>query len=104
MFKVSGVWVCPSEIESVLLEHDAVAEVAVVAYEDKDGLNKPVAWVALRAGYVGGPFLASTLLEFVIARLPSYKRPRRIEFVSELPRTATGKIRRFKLRQVNIDH
>ena len=104
MFKVSGVWVCPSEIESVLLEHDAVAEVAVVAYEDKDGLNKPVAWVALRAGYVGGPFLASALLEFVIARLPSYKRPRRIEFVSELPRTATGKIRRFKLRQANIDH
>jgi acyl-coenzyme A synthetase/AMP-(fatty) acid ligase len=94
----------PSEIESVLLEHDAVAEVAVVAFEDKDGLNKPVAWVALRAGYVGGPFLASTLLEFVIARLPSYKRPRRIEFVSELPRTATGKIRRFKLRQANIDH
>jgi benzoate-CoA ligase family protein len=103
MFKVSGVWVCPSEIESVLLEHDAVAEVAVVAYEDKDGLNKPVAWVALRAGYVGGPFLASSLLEFVIARLPSYKRPRRIEFVAELPRTATGKIRRFKLRQANID-
>jgi len=51
MFKVSGVWVCPSEIESVLLEHDAVAEVAVVAYEDKDGLNKPVAWVAL--GLIG---------------------------------------------------
>jgi benzoate-CoA ligase len=103
MFKVSGVWVCPSEIESVLLEHDAVAEVAVVAYKDKDGLNKPVAWIAPRAGYAGGPFLASSLLEFVIARLPSYKRPRRIEFVAELPRTATGKIRRFKLRQANID-
>jgi benzoate-CoA ligase len=103
MLKVSGVWVCPSEIENVLLEHDAVAEAAVVAHQDKDGLNKPVAWVVLRAGYVGGPDLVTTLLEFVVARLPSYKRPRRVEFVSELPRTATGKIRRFELRQSAID-
>jgi benzoate-CoA ligase family protein len=103
MLKVSGVWVCPSEIENVLLEHDAVAEVAVVAHQDKDGLNKPVAWVVLRAGYVGSPDLVTVLLEFVIARLPSYKRPRRVEFVSELPRTATGKIRRFELRQSAID-
>jgi benzoate-CoA ligase family protein len=103
MLKVSGVWVSPSEIESVLLEHEAVAEVAVVAHQDKDGLNKPVAWVVLRAGYAGSPDLASTLLEFVVARLPSYKRPRRVQFVSELPRTATGKLRRFELRQSAID-
>jgi benzoate-CoA ligase family protein len=103
MLKVSGVWVSPSEIESALLEHEAVAEVAVVAHQDKDGLNKPVAWVVLRAGYVGSPDLVTTLLEFVIARLPSYKRPRRVEFVSELPRTATGKIRRFELRKSALD-
>jgi acyl-coenzyme A synthetase/AMP-(fatty) acid ligase len=103
MLKVSGVWVSPSEIESVLLEHEAVAEVAVVAHQDKDGLNKPVAWVVLRTGYVGSPDLVATLLEFVVARLPSYKRPRGVEFVSELPRTATGKLRRFELRQSAID-
>jgi benzoate-CoA ligase len=103
MLKVSGVWVSPSEIESELLEHEAVAEVAVIAHKDKDGLTKPVAWVVLRAGYVGSPDLASVLLEFVIARLPSYKRPRKIEFVSELPKTATGKIQRFKLRRFVID-
>jgi benzoate-CoA ligase family protein len=103
MLKVSGVWVSPAEIESVLLEHEAVAEVAVVAHQDKDQLNKPVAWVVLREGYLGGPDIAATLLDFVVARLPSYKRPRRIQFISELPRTATGKIRRFKLRQTAID-
>jgi benzoate-CoA ligase len=63
MLKVSGVWVRPLEIESVLLEHEAVAEVAVVAHQDKDGLTKPVAWVVLRPGYEGSPDLVSTLLE-----------------------------------------
>ena len=103
MLKVSGVWVSPAEIESVLLEHQAVAEVAVVALQDKDRLTKPVAWVVLREGYSGGVEMAATLLDFVVARLPSYKRPRKLEFVSELPRTSTGKIRRFKLRQTPID-
>jgi benzoate-CoA ligase len=99
MLKVSGVWVGPSEIESVLMEHESVAEAGVAAQQDKDGLSKPVAWVVLRPGYAGSSELAAALLEFVIARLPSYKRPRRIEFVAELPRTATGKLRRFELRQ-----
>jgi len=103
MFKVSGVWVSPSEIESVLLEHEAVAEVGVVEHKDKDSLTKPVAFVVLRPGFVEGPDLVSALLNFVIARLPTYKRPRHFEFVSELPRTATGKIRRFKLREYAID-
>jgi len=103
MLKVSGVWVSPSEIENVLMEHEAVSEVAVVAYQDKDGLTKPVAWIVLREGFAGGPALAAALLEFVVARLPSYKRPRRFEFVSELPRTATGKIRRFKLRETSTE-
>jgi benzoate-CoA ligase len=103
MLKVSGVWVSPSEIESVLIEHIAVAEVAVVADKDRDGLTKPVAWVVLRAGFDGSAELASALQEFVVARLPNYKRPRRVRFVSELPKTATGKIQRFKLRQASLN-
>jgi benzoate-CoA ligase len=101
MLKVSGAWVSPSEIESVLVEHAAVAEAAVVANKDKNGLTKPVAWVVLRAGFVGSAELASSLQEFVVSRLPIYKRPRGVEFVSELPKTATGKIQRFKLRQAS---
>ena len=103
MLKVSGVWVSPSEIESVLVEHTAVAEVAVVADKDKDGLTKPVAWVVLRAGFSGSAELASALQEFVVARLPNYKRPRCVKFVSELPKTTTGKIQRFKLRQAPLN-
>jgi benzoate-CoA ligase family protein len=99
MLKVSGVWVSPTEIENVLLEHAAVAEAAVVAHKDKDNLTKPVAFVVLRPGFTGDDNLVAALLRHVTARLPNYKRPRRFEFVSELPRTATGKIRRFKLRQ-----
>jgi len=103
MFKVSGAWVSPSEIESVLIEHSAVAEVAIVANKDKDGLTKPVAWVVLKPGFVGNANLASILQEFVVSRLPNYKRPRCVEFVSELPKTATGKIQRFKLRQASLN-
>jgi benzoate-CoA ligase family protein len=99
MLKVSGVWVSPSEVENVLSEHPAVREAAVAAQQDKDGLTKPVAWVVLRDGSTGSPELASELLNFVITRLPVFKRPRKIEFVKELPRTATGKIRRYELRQ-----
>jgi len=98
MLKVSGVWVSPSEIEAVLMEHEAVAEVAVVGYEDKDQLTKPVAWVVARGQFRATPELGRQLQEFVLSRLPFYKRPRQIKFVSELPKTATGKIQRFKLR------
>ena len=103
MLKVSGVWVSPSEVESVLIEHSAVAEVAVVANKDEDGLEKPVAWVVLRAGFNGDAKLASDLQEFVVSRLPNYKRPRCLKFVSELPKTATGKIQRFKLRHASFN-
>ena len=103
MLKVSGVWVSPGEIENVLLQHAAVAEVAVVGHPDKDGLTKPVAWIVLRDGFTGTPELASTLLDFVLTTLPVYKRPRKIQFVPQLPRTATGKIRRFQLRQTQMD-
>ncbi|PYX74280.1 MAG: benzoate-CoA ligase family protein [Acidobacteria bacterium] len=99
MLKVSGVWVSPVEIESVLVEHPAVQEAAVVGRKDRDELIKPVACVVLRDGETGTPELAQTLEEFVMSRLPIFKRPRWIEFFSELPKTATGKLQRFKLRQ-----
>ena len=103
MLKVSGAWVSPAEIESALTEHSAVLEVAVVANKDKDGLTKPIAWVVLKAGFIGDDQLTRSLQEFVVSRLPAYKRPRRIEFTSELPKTATGKLQRFKLRQASLD-
>jgi len=103
MLKVSGVWVSPTEIENVLLQHEAVAEVAVVGYADKDGLLKPVAWIVPKPAISGNSELAAELLDFVVARLPVFKRPRKIQFVASLPRTATGKIRRFQLRQTRVD-
>ncbi len=98
MLKVSGAWVSPAEIEAVLMAHDLVAEAAVVGREDKDGLVKPVAWVVLRKNAAGTSELARALQNFVVSRLAVYKRPRWIEFTSALPKTATGKTQRFKLR------
>jgi acyl-coenzyme A synthetase/AMP-(fatty) acid ligase len=66
-------------------------------------LDKPVACVVLRAGFKGDAKLVSDLQEFVVSRLPNYKRPRCVKFVSELPKTATGKIQRFKLRQASAN-
>ena len=102
MLKVSGVWVSPAEIEAVLVEHPAVVEVAIVARKDGDDLIKPFAWVVLRDGVKGDPELARALQDYVVARLPAYKRPRWVEFVTELPKTATGKIQRFKLREAEL--
>jgi benzoate-CoA ligase len=98
MLKVSGVWVSPIEIERVLSEHPAVQEVAVVFRKDADELPKPLACVVLRDGTNGSAQLARELQEFVLARLPIYKRPHWVEFLPELPKTATGKVQRFKLR------
>jgi benzoate-CoA ligase family protein len=98
MLKVSGVWVSPIEIESVLIEHPAVQEAAVVFRKDADQLQKPVACVVPRDGAAGTPELARELQEFVTSRLPVFKRPRWVEFLPELPKTATGKVQRFKLR------
>jgi benzoate-CoA ligase family protein len=98
MLKVSGVWVSPIEIEHVLSEHPKVLEVAVVFWKDADELFKPAACVVLRDGANGNPELARELQEFVLARLPVYKRPHWVEFLNELPKTATGKVQRYKLR------
>ncbi|HSA94382.1 MAG TPA: benzoate-CoA ligase family protein, partial [Terriglobales bacterium] len=100
MLKVGGIWVSPVEIESTLLEHPAVLEAAVVGREDQDRLIKPAAYVSLRPGFVAGEVLATEIREFVVSRIAEYKRPRWVEFLPELPKTATGKIQRFKLRQM----
>ena len=98
MLKPGGIFVSPIEIESALIAHDAVLECAVVGREDNDGLVKPFAYVVLKAGAAGTPQLAEALQQFVRSQLPDYKRPRGVAFVPDLPKTATGKLQRFKLR------
>jgi 4-hydroxybenzoate-CoA ligase len=99
MFKVSGIWVSPFEVESALIGHAAVLEAAVVPKEDTDGLVKPKAFVVLKPGQTVGNGLPNELKEHVKAKAGMWKYPRWIEFVDGLPKTATGKIQRFKLRE-----
>jgi benzoate-CoA ligase family protein len=99
MLKVSGQWVSPVEVESALIAHAAVLEAAVVGDMDADQLVKPRAYIVLNQGYEPSEALANELKAFVKENLASVKYPRWIEFVSELPKTATGKIQRFKLRE-----
>jgi benzoate-CoA ligase len=103
MLKVSGQWVSPAEIEGLLFQHAAVLEAAVVGWEDENRLVKPKAFVVLKEGTTPSPALAEELQAFVKARTLPHKYPRWIEFVSELPKTATGKIQRYKLRQSSRD-
>ena len=98
MFKVSGQWVSPFEVESALIAHPAVLEAAVVSATDQDKLIKPRAYVVLKPEYEPSDMLAEDLKTFVKNRLHPYKYPRWIEFLPDLPKTATGKIRRFVLR------
>ena len=97
MFKVSGIWVSPFEVEQALVAHKFVLEAAVVAARDEDGLEKPKAFVVLNEG-VNESDTAEVLKEFVKDNIGLWKYPRWIEFVSELPKTATGKVQRFMLR------
>lgn len=99
MLKVSGLWVSPAEVESAILAHPAVLESAVVALTDTDGLVKPRAFVVLKREFAAGEGLALEIRDFVKGKLAPYKCPRSIAFVDDLPRTATGKIQRFKLRR-----
>jgi len=95
MLKASGIWVSPAEVEGRLLAHDAVAQAVVVAGQDGDGLEKPVAYVILRPGAMA---TEEELVSFCRDALPSFKRPRRVVFVDAYPTTATGKVRRVELR------
>jgi len=98
MLKVGGIWVSPVEVESTLIGHEAVVECAVVGQPDEAGLIKPKAFVVLKEGFAGSADFARQLIDYCKANMAEYKRPRWIEFVEELPKTATGKIQRFKLR------
>jgi benzoate-CoA ligase len=107
MLKVSGIWVSPAEVESALVTHPRVLECAVIGAQDENGLIKPKAYVVLKDGNPKDgnrkdgnrrDDLVHELQEFVKGRIAPYKYPRWIEFVDELPKTATGKIQRYKLR------
>jgi benzoate-CoA ligase len=96
MLKVSGIYVSPFEVEATLMQHPAVLESAVIGKEDQDGLTKTKAYVVLKDGE---RVTGEELQAFVKQRLAPYKYPRFVEFVEELPKTATGKIQRFRLRE-----
>jgi acyl-coenzyme A synthetase/AMP-(fatty) acid ligase len=98
MLKVSGVFVAPAEIENCLLQHEAVREAAVIGYDDGSGLIKPKAFLVVREGHTPDEALAQNIQEFVKSRLALYKYPRRVEFVSSLPKNDRGKIDRKQLK------
>ena len=98
MLKVSGIYVSPFEVEATLVQHPGVLEAAVIGMTDSDGLTKTKAYVVLKTGQEAK---AEELKAFVKERLAPYKYPRVIEFLTELPKTATGKIQRFKLREMD---
>ena len=98
MLKVGGIWVSPVEVENTLMEHPAVLECGVVGAEDAERLVKTKAYVVLKSGYAPSDELAEEMKLFVKERIARYKYPRWIEFVPALPKTATGKIQRYKLR------
>ncbi len=96
MLKVSGIWVSPFEVEATLMQHPAVLECAVIGTEDGEGLTKSKAFVVVKPGAAVSD---AELKAFVKEKLAAYKYPRAIEFLDELPKTATGKIQRFRLRE-----
>ncbi|MBS0443785.1 MAG: benzoate-CoA ligase family protein [Proteobacteria bacterium] len=97
MLKVSGIYVSPFEVEATLVQHPAVLEAAVIGVPDAEGLTKTKAFVVLKAG---AEATDAELKAFVKDKLAPYKYPRQIAFVADLPKTATGKIQRFKLREL----
>jgi benzoate-CoA ligase len=97
MLKASGIWVSPAEVEARLLAHEAVAQVVVVAAPDENGLEKPVAFVICEPRRT---VTEAELIEFCRQTLPSFKRPRKVVFVTAYPTTATGKVRRVELRRM----
>ena len=96
MIKAGGIWVSPAEVEAVLVEHPDVLEVAIVGDRDGAGLETVIAFVVARAGR---EIDAASIDAHCRARMAAFKRPRRVVVVDQLPRTATGKIRRFALRE-----
>jgi len=100
LFKVNGRWLSPAEVESALIAHPAVREAGVVAHIDAAGLLKPAAYVVLQENFLPSDPLRRELQEWVRDKLGNYKKPYWIEYLPELPKTATGKLQRFKLREL----
>lgn len=90
----------PIEVEGAILKHDSVLECGVIGKKDENGLSKPQAFVVLKEGYQAGEELEKELKDFVKEKIANYKYPRWVQFVSELPKGPTGKIQRFKLRDL----
>ena len=100
MFRVSGQWVSPAEVESALIEHHCVLEAAVVAYREETELLTPKAFVVLRDNVAATPNLARELQDFVKQRITPYKYTRHIQFIDKLPKTPAGKLLRYHLRNL----
>ncbi|MCW5699616.1 MAG: benzoate-CoA ligase family protein [Rhodospirillales bacterium] len=100
MLKVGGIYVSPFEVEAAIVKHEKVLEAAVVGHADKDELIKPKAFIVLREGVDASDALADDIKAFVKDQLAAYKYPRWVQFIDQLPKTATGKIQRFKLRSL----
>jgi len=100
LFKVNGRWLSPAEVESALIAHPAVREAGVIAREDGAGLTKPAAYVVISESFTANDALRRELQDWVGQRLSSYKKPAWIEYLPDLPKTATGKLQRFKLREL----
>jgi benzoate-CoA ligase len=99
MLRVSGQYVSPFEVEATLVQHAAVLEAAVIGVPDANGLTRTKAFVVLKPDRDASDALGAELQAFVKGRLAPHKYPRAIEFIAELPKTATGKIQRFRLRE-----
>jgi benzoate-CoA ligase family protein len=99
MLKVGGKWLSPVEVENALLQHPAVREAAVVAFKDKDGLDKPRAFVAVKDGHQGDDALAEALKAHVREKLAAFKAPRDVVFIDALPRSDRGKVLKTELRK-----
>jgi acyl-coenzyme A synthetase/AMP-(fatty) acid ligase len=100
IFKAGGMWVSPLEVEGTLLEHPAVNQCAVIGAPDSARLEKPMAYVVLNEGYTASQELEAELQKYVRDKIAHYKCPRWVRFTDDLPRTATGKVQRYKLREL----
>jgi benzoate-CoA ligase len=99
MLRVGGKWLAPQEVEHTLNQHEAVAESAVVGYQDQDDLIKPYAFIVLNQDASASDSLKEDIKEFVRDRIAAYKYPRWIEFTDHIPKTSGGKIQRFVLQE-----
>ena len=99
MLKVGGIWVSPIEIEDTLMSHPAVLECAVIGKKDESGLTKPKAFIIPKKGFEPSEELAKEIQAYVKKSIAPYKYPRWVDFVKTLPKTSTGKIQRYKLRE-----